>query len=332
MNQHQALDIDTSTPGVQFSGRPGYSRLFGVDQLSVGLILPLESHPDSPWPTMTDHVEMAQKAEALGFASLWLRDIPFFDRQYGDAGQIFEPLIYIAHLAAATTRIALGTTGIVLPFREPLMFAKQVNSVDHLASGRLVLGLSSGDRPSEYPAFGVDFRSRGEQFRSSFEVYRRVSERAFPTLRSPNIGVLDGTLDMLPKPLYGRVPALAVGRAQQSLAWIATNMEGYLGFVPEPALLEQFTREWRREVENQFGHEAFKPIGAGGFLYLHESPNRAFERVPGGFAIGSRALRHYLERSRDAGISHVALNPKITRRPYGEILDELASEVLPYLN
>jgi len=97
---------------------PGHQRLFAADKLTIGLILPLETHPDTPAPSMRNHIAMAQKADEYGIGALWMRDVPFYDPSYGDVGQVFEPLIYIATLAAATRSIALGTAGIVLPIRE----------------------------------------------------------------------------------------------------------------------------------------------------------------------------------------------------------------------
>ena len=317
----------TSVPRVE--SHPGYNRVFREHELTVGLILPLETHPQSPQPTMRDHIAMARKAEEIGVAALWARDIPFFDPAYGDVGQIFDPLIYIAHLAAATRNITLGTAGIVLPMREPLLLAKQINSLDHLTDGRLVVGMSSGDRPSEYPIFGIDFDTRGERFRDAFGVYRNVGERSFPQFASTRFGRSDGSLDMLPKPPYGRTPAIAVGRSQQSLEWIAENMDGYLGFVPDPDKLNEFGKEWRELAAHAENGSNAKPLAFGGFLYLHPNPHWSFKRIRGGFAIGSRALRDLLERARDAGVNHVALNPKVTPRPYAEILDELGSVVLP---
>lgn len=328
-----APNAAAAAPTFHLESHPGYSKVFRQRELTVGLILPLETHPKQPVPTMQDHIQMAQRAEALGVAALWARDIPFFDPAYGDAGQIFEPLIYIAQLAMATRSITLGTTGIVLPMREPLMLAKQVNSLDHLTGGRVVIGMSSGDRPAEYPLFGIDFESRGERFREAFGVYRNVSERAFPRFTSERFGQSSGALDMLPKPLSGRTPAIAVGRSQQSLQWIAENMDGYLGFVPDPADLQSFVDEWRALTEsldqNATNGGTFKPLAFGGFLYLHPKPAYPFTRIRGGFAIGARALRDLLERARDAGVNHVALNPRVTPRPYAEILDELGSVVLP---
>ncbi|MGF6726669.1 luciferase-type oxidoreductase [Paraburkholderia sp. GAS41] len=317
----------TSIPRLE--SHPGYNRVFREHELTVGLILPLETHPQSPQPTMRDHIAMARKAEEIGVAALWARDIPFFDPAYGDAGQIFDPLIYIAHLAAATRSITLGTAGIVLPMREPLLLAKQINSLDHLTDGRLVVGMSSGDRPSEYPIFGIDFESRGERFRDAFGVYRAVSEHSFPHFASARFGRSEGALDLLPKPPYGRTPAIAVGRSQQSLEWIAENMDGYLGFVPDPDKLNEFGKDWRALTAHAGNGSHPKPLAFGGFLYLHHNPHLPFKRIRGGFAAGSRALRDLLERARDAGVHHVALNPKVTPRPYAEILDELGSVVLP---
>jgi luciferase-type oxidoreductase len=320
---------DATATTIRLESHPGYSRVFQPRELTVGLILPLETHPGMPHPTMRDHISMAQRAESLGVAALWARDIPFFDPAYGDTGQIFEPLIYIAHLAAATRNITLGTTGIVLPMREPLLLAKQVNSLDQLSGGRVVIGMSSGDRPSEYPAFGIDFETRGERFRDAYGVYRNVSESAFPQFASARFGRSLGALDMLPKPPYGRTPAIAVGRSQQTLQWIAENMDGYLGFVPDPSELRSFAEEWRSLTQSTANTTAFKPLAFGGFLYLHPKPDHPFTRIRGGFAIGSRALREFLEQARDAGVNHVALNPRVTPRPYVEILDELGSIVLP---
>jgi len=325
-------DAQIARPHVNLHEHPAYNRIFRRGALTVGLILPLETHPHAPHPTMADHVRMAQRAEEAGVAALWARDIPFYDPRYGDSGQIFEPLIYLGHLAMVTRRITLGTTGIVLPMREPLLLAKQVNSLDRLSEGRIVIGMSSGDRPSEYPAFGVDFETRGERFRDAYDVYRNASEVEFPRFESNHFGQSDGSLTMLPKPLCGRVPTIAVGRSQQSLEWIASRMDGYLGFVPEPAGLPQFVREWEEATHKANGTTSVdgpaRPLSFGGFLYLHPRRNYPFKRIRGGFAIGSRALRDFLEQARELGVSHVALNPRVTPRNYAEILDELHHDVL----
>jgi luciferase-type oxidoreductase len=276
---------------------------------------------------MRHHLAMARRAEELGFASLWMRDIPFYDPQYGDVGQIFEPLTYIAHLAAHTSAIALGTAGIVLPIREPLLLAKQVTTLDQLSGGRMLLGLSSGDRPSDYPMFGVDMASRGERFRDAFFVCRTVSEQCFPSFESSSFGHSEGGLDLIPKPPAGRTPAIAVGRAQQSAAWIGANMDGFISIVPLQSGLRDLADEWKLQMPTSEA-TMFKPLGIGGFLDLVEDRNHPVVRIQGGIRAGSLALSNYLEVAREAGISHFAMNPKVSRRPYIELMEELASDVL----
>lgn len=316
-------------PVITPTAHPGHRRLFASDHLTIGLILPLETHPDTPAPTMRNHIQMAQKADEYGIGALWMRDVPFYDPSYGDVGQVFEPLIYIATLAAATRSIALGTAGIVLPLREPKMLAKQVTSLDHLSAGRMLLGLSSGDRPAEYPLFEIDFTTRGERFRDAYDVYRTVTDQDFPTFKSPRFGKSHGHLDLLPKPPFDRTPSIAIGRGQQSIEWIAENMDGLIA--PSPAIheLSDFVREWRTQVRAAHGETTFKPIGIAGYLDLVEDRNHPFQRMRAGFRSGSRALAEFLETARAAGVNHAALNPKVSRRPYDELMADLAEVVIP---
>ena len=316
-------------PHITLQRHPGFQRLFRPGRLTVGLILPLETHPDRSAPTMQDHLQMAQRADELGFGALWLRDVPFYDPEYNDVAHVFETMIYLGYLAAATQRISLGTTGIVLPTHEPMYLAKQAASLDQLSAGRLVLGLSSGDRESDYPMLDIDFATRGERYRDAYRVFRTLTEEHFPSFRSARFGGSRGTLDLVPKPLHGRVPSIAVGRSQQNVEWIAHNMDGYLGFVPPPRRLENMALDWQAKVREAAGEAVFKPLGLGGFLDLSDDPDQPFKRIPGGFRAGRNGLLVYLEQARTAGPTHIALNPKVSRQPYAEILDELAEYVLP---
>ena len=117
---------------------------------------------------MSRHVDRIQLAEKLGFSCVWLRDVPFNVPSFGDAGQPYDPFVYLGFLAALTNQIALGVASIVLPLRHPAHIAKAAASVDLLSSGRLLLGIASGDRPQEYPALQIPFNDRGKRFRRKF--------------------------------------------------------------------------------------------------------------------------------------------------------------------
>ena len=141
-------------PGFQSINR-GYNSVFRPNHLSLGLVVPLETYSQGPVPTMTRHLERVQLAEQLGFSAVWLRDVPFNVPSFGDAGQMYDPFVYLGLLAGQTNRIALGVASIVLPLRHPANVAKAASSVDVLSGGRLILGVASGDRPDEYPALNL---------------------------------------------------------------------------------------------------------------------------------------------------------------------------------
>ena len=181
---------------------------------------------------MRDQERLARRAEELGFAALWVRDVPLRDPTFGDIGQIYDPWVYLGWIAAQTRDIALATGSIVLPLRHPLHTAKAAASVDQLTQGRLVLGVASGDRPVEFPSFGVDFERRGSLFRENFRVIREVLADEFPVVRS-SYGALSGTADLVPKPT-GPLPML-VDRLQPPESRVDRRPFGRLDHLPAVA-------------------------------------------------------------------------------------------------
>lgn len=143
----------------------GYNAVFRPKKLTLGLVVPIETYANSAVPTMVQHVERVRSAEKLGFSAVWLRDVPFNVPSFGDAGQLFDPFVYLGMLAGVTDKIALGVASIILPLRHPAHVAKAAATADVLSGGRLILGVASGDRPQEYPALNLPFDERGARFR-----------------------------------------------------------------------------------------------------------------------------------------------------------------------
>ena len=85
---------------------------------------------------------------------MWVRDVPLFDPAFGDAGQVFDPFAYLAYLAAQTRHVALATGSAIFTLRHPIDLAKAAATLDCLSGGRLLLGIASGDRAVEFPAYG----------------------------------------------------------------------------------------------------------------------------------------------------------------------------------
>lgn len=280
-------------------------------------------------PDLTRHTELARLADTLGFASLWVRDVPLYDpEQFGDAGSVFEAFTHLGHLAAVTERAVLGTGAIVLPLRQPLLVAKAAATVDVLSGGRFVLGLASGDRPVEYPLFGEDFEARGATFRRSVEILRAAwaTRPVGQGISLPDIGLgADRKLEVLPKPTGRTIPLAIAGHAQQSAEWISRNADASLNYPRPLGALRLKTREWQ-----QLTAGAPKPYLTPMQLDLTEDPATAATAIRLGLRTGSKALVDHLREMGSLGVSHVSFNLRPGDRPIEEVLRELAETVLPH--
>jgi luciferase-type oxidoreductase len=305
---------------------PGFQRMFAPDKLTLGVLFAIESYTGDT-PTMQGQIELARAAEDGGFAALWARDVPLRDPTFGDVGQIYDPWVWLGVVLAATHSIALATGAIVLPLRHPLDIAKAAGSVDNLSDGRLVLGVASGDRPVEFPAYGRPFEQRGELFREALTYFRRALEESFPEIESP-FGLLRGA-DLIPKPLYGRIPIGVTGNSRQSVEWIAANADAWIMYPRSPHLQEQIVRSWRAAVRDQASVD-FKPFAQSLYIDLTADPNAAAQPIHLGFRIGRNALIEFLRYLQELGVNHVIFNLKYGRRPAAEVLDELVREVVPH--
>jgi alkanesulfonate monooxygenase SsuD/methylene tetrahydromethanopterin reductase-like flavin-dependent oxidoreductase (luciferase family) len=105
----------------------------------------------------------AQTVEGLGFDLLMVSDhiavTPDVAEQY--PAPFYEPFTTLAWLAGITSRVRLGTTVLIVPYRHPLLIARMAANLNQLSGGRLVLGVGAGWARQEFEALGVPFRQRG---------------------------------------------------------------------------------------------------------------------------------------------------------------------------
>ena len=304
---------------------PAYNSVFRRQRMSIGLVVPIERYDRSPVPTMTGQVERIQLAEELGFSSVWLRDVPFNVPTFGDAGQVYDPFVYLGLLAARTEKIALGVASIILPLRHPAHVAKAAASVDELSGGRLLLGVASGDRPEEYPALDVPFEARGARFRSSFEYIRRMSEDA-PIVDS-DLGRVRAGMDLLPKPIAQKLPLLITGRSQQDFDWIAQHGDGWMTYPRPLGQQARLIEEWRARVEAKTG--SAKPVMQPLYVDLAHDPRAPPEPLHLGMRLGTHHLREYLRSLEKIGVNHIAINLRFNQANVESTLRRLAAEILP---
>ncbi len=321
----------TMTAG-PLDGHPGFSRMFAPGHLTVGLFLPL-------WPYTGDMADMAGQGEIIrcaddsDFAAIWVRDVPLADPRFGDVGQVYDPWTYLAWLAAHTRRVSLAAGSAIFSLRHPIDLAKQATSIDHLSGGRLVLGAASGDRASEFPAYGLEHTTRGNRYREALQWFRTLTESDQPEIDT-ELGRITGGVDLQPKPVSSRIPLLVTGSSQQTPEWIAENADGWLTYPIEthtaagPVALGEKAALWRALIPGG----QFKPVATNEWIDLTEDANTRPTPLRGGFVLrtGTRGLIELLGRWQDAGINHGALGVQHGSRPAGEAVQQLIEEVVPH--
>ena len=109
-----------------------FNRIAKKGKLTLGVVFPIESYQGAV-PQMKDQETLAKQVEDLGFSALWFRDVPFNDPSFGDAGQMYDPWIYMTHIMNHTSDIALCTGSVILPLRHPVHTAKSIQSLQSLS-------------------------------------------------------------------------------------------------------------------------------------------------------------------------------------------------------
>jgi len=274
----------------------GFERLFGDAELTFGLGFPLTGTRRST-PDVTEEVRLAERAESVGFDGLWARDVPTYWPRFGDAGGAFDPWALLSHAAAHTDEVALGTSSVVLPLRHPIHAAKSAATVDRLSDGRLVLGVASGDRDPEFPAFGVDRDDRGRAVRERIAAMRACWREEFPEIGG-EWGTLEGELDVLPKPTTETLPVLPTGNARQSTEWIADNGDGWLFYHLPEETLQSYLEEWRELAGD-------KPFVIAVGVEFADDPSAEPEHRHLGYRAGAEWFRDYFRRLDGLGLDHV---------------------------
>ena len=127
---------------------------------------------------------VAERAERLGYDGIWVSDhlvIP--DSAVDRFGSVFyEPLTVLGFAAACTSRVHLGTTVLILPYRNPLVTAKVLATLDVLSGGRVLAGMAVGWTEAEFKALSVPFQERGalsDEYIAAFKVLWTEDEPTF---------------------------------------------------------------------------------------------------------------------------------------------------------
>ncbi len=193
-----------------------------------------------PLPERLGIGAMAAELEAAGFESLWVSDhivlpseiesrYPFADdgrATWATDTPYFDALIALALIAQATERATIGTAVLVLPLRQPVVFAKQAASIDVASRGRLRLGVGAGWLEEEFEALNVPFEHRGHRLEEWISLVRECWTGAPGPSQSELYRLPPGVL-CLPTPAH-HVPLLIGGHSRTALRRAGRIGDGWL--------------------------------------------------------------------------------------------------------
>jgi probable F420-dependent oxidoreductase len=177
-----------------------------------------------PLATRENVVESAQRAEALGYDAIVVTDHVVIPRRiesrypYNATGRIFvppdadylEPLSMLCFVAGATRRLRFGPSVLVLPYRNPVLTAKMLATIDVLSGGRLFVGVGVGWMREEFEAVTAPpFEHRGRVSDEWLELFVKLWTEDNPVFEGRFYRVRD--IGCFPKPVQKPHPPILVG-------------------------------------------------------------------------------------------------------------------------
>jgi len=182
-------------------------------------------------------VDLAVRAERLGFDSVWAHDHVFnvgHVRERIGGRPYYEPLTLLAYVAARTSRVRLGTSVLVLPYHNPIRLAKAAATLDVLSGGRLILGVGVGAIEQEMEAMGTPFKERGRFSDEAIAAMRALWTEVEP--RFDGVWSRFAGMAFSPKPVQTpSIPVVIGGVSPAAIRRAARLGDGWqpLGLAPE---------------------------------------------------------------------------------------------------
>jgi probable F420-dependent oxidoreductase len=265
---------------------------------------------------------VAQRAEQLGFESVWVAEHLVFPAQIhsrypysaegippiNPATPLLDPLLVLMQVAAVTERIRLGTNVYILPLRHPLTVARMAMTLDLLSNGRLTFGIGLGWLAEEFAAVGIDFASRAGRTREYVRALRALWTEAEPSFAGRYVSF--GPLKFEPKPVQKPHPPIVFGgESAAALRRAAALGDGWYGVGHTPASARVQVERLRALLDET------------------ERADRPFEVTVshGGGELSADDAARYA----DAGVHRVVALPWRRAREAEDGLQRLAERVLP---
>ncbi len=289
-------------------------------RFSLGYLLPTRERVMQGTPSTGELLRLAQRAEALGFDSLWAGDSLLARPRH-------DPLTLLAAVAARTSRALLGTAVLLPVLRNPVLLAQQVATLDQLSEGRLVLGVGIGaDTPAiraEFIAAGVPFEARLGRTLEGLRLCRALWSGAAVTWDGR--WKLDGST-LGPEPFRAGGPPIWMGTSVPAgLARTGRSFDGWFPLGPDAPT---YRARWQAVQESAQGAGRAAAVTAAMYLtvsihddvaeaerrlddylshYYAPAPASMMRRVQACYAGSAQGLDAWVGEFVAAGATHIVL-------------------------
>ncbi len=161
-------------------------------------------------------VETACKAEELGFDALFVNDHVIVDDSPRSEPwrNVYDPLMVLSYVAAMTSSIRLGTSVLIMPYRNPIVTAKMIATLDQMSGGRAIAGVGAGWSEPEYDALNVPYHERGARTNEYLRLWKECWKPG-PTTFHGRFHSFD-SMHVSPKPLQQPHPPIWIGGSSQA--------------------------------------------------------------------------------------------------------------------
>ncbi|HLW01126.1 MAG TPA: LLM class F420-dependent oxidoreductase [Ktedonobacterales bacterium] len=308
--------------------------------MQFGVFLPISGRATGPDTLM----EAAQSAEAQGFDAIWSADrvvtpwrieTPY---PYSENHEFIVPpdrpfldsLTCLAFLAGVTSKITLGISVLVLPYRHPLYWTRVAASIERLSKGRLTMGVGVGWMEEEFAALGVPFKERGKMTDEQLQIIRQLWTEEHASFSGQFYQFDD--LAFYPKPIQQpRMPIWVGGEGAAAHRRAARYGDAWFPYFVEVT-----------PAELKAGHDAVRRFAAEAGRNPQQvllTCCRPIEVTPEPVPQDERFLRGSPEQLVEAlqayqaiGVSHLALQFMVPRWPERvEQIARFAQEIMPHL-
>ena len=300
----------------------GFKRTFKNHKLTLGLSIPFDSK-NKEHIDFNEQVKFAQQAERLGFTSLFVRDNPLYSPHLGSVTENYDPFVFLTYLSAFTSKIALGTSSIVATLRHPIHLAKSATSLDLISNQRLLLGMATGDRAFEFPAFKVDESALTERYQTTVQSLRALWQSHSLQISNSIFELYeDSGLQVLPK--HRTIPMFGTGYSRQSISWLQQHMDGWLFYAQPFQDQKKLVEAWHS------GTDRFKPFMNILMIDLSQNPNETVKPIKGGFRTGRKNLLQILKAYESINTNHIILRFTNDDRDIEALIEEVGTYIVPH--